>query len=1487
MQINLFGFNRKVALMALTLIIPMITYAQINIDNSLGKFKTNLQDLNTDGGTWTISDNGLTSVVTGDRFVFSSNKVKDFSYTADVIFNNRNDAAASLLIRGDKNLTTKNMYIANINGKSGVARLFKFQKNSALDLVSSKTIALPTDNKYHLEVTGIGKHIVFKINGELVVNTADYTFSSVYGQNDAFLEGYMGFLSWNANVTYQNAYVTEITPANTPQLTKLDLTSVDGVVEHNVVFKQDQYVFIAYVDNKTTKINLNFEKTNATAEVKVTNASNQEVSHLNLPLDEGKNTYTVTSKQGDATLIFRIVVIRRKNAESYYNEKYRDQYHWSVKEGWSNDPNGMVYYNGEYHLFHQFYTDTNWGPMHWGHCISKDLIHWEEQPIELYPDEYGTMFSGSAVVDETNTSGLFTETNGTKSLTGGLVALITADGNGERVILATSKDGKKWEKHEGVVKDWTEDPLNNGAFRDPKVFRYQNKWFMVIAGGSLRIYSSDNLIDWTVESTYSGLDTECPDLYRLQVTNVDGLPVYKWVLGRCGRYYKVGDFLSVNGKWTFVPDSQYSGYGTQNDGLMNFAKDSYAAQTYYMGKFDEPQRVVQVNWMNNGAYSGNVDDATNNTTFNGTFNLQLELSLFQTANGKYLLQQTPIKEYETLRDLTKSLSIKDQALDNEKKALDYQGDAYEIVAEFTPQAGVTEVGFNVRAGTDNYTRVGYNITEDKFYIDRSKSGIALNDFLETYSQKSLLTNDGKIQLHIFVDRASVELFANQYTISGAVQIFPKAFCDGVEVYAVGGKATADINLYPLKTIWTNKAPITKPTEVLTDPSSVSKYVGDDFTVKTAVYPYEISQDVVWQMPENDIVTMQTVGNVATFKALKVGSVKVKIFSSVDNTVYKELTVAIRENNFGTNLNWPNLPGEWHYDNTLLVGQSGTNAFVYSSNRTSEEKYKYEVDIDSNTGIVNLIFGSQTTDAYAGCYAVQLIAGKNQVRLFDFKNDYTFATVTSLAVSATGKNHVSIVRNGTVLSVDVNGVNTIYKDIASTGRIYQNGLFALGVCTGTAKFSNVNFSLKNISESKTLILPSDSKIQYMGRIDFTDTNKPLFAYPNVTIKAKFEGTSLNLLLKHYNGSDFADNYFVSIIDGKTPVKFKVTSAQEKYQIAKSLIDTIHTVELIKVTESYCGECQFLGFEVDSSKTLHIPDPMPTLKMEFIGNSITCGFGIEGGAQPASDNSYKSYAAVAARELKAQFHTTSYSGIGVVKGFPSFLMRTMYGRLIALLSYKPLPANNVWDITRFVPDVVVVALGTNDYNLGFGSGTISAATFNTGYKNLVSMMRTNYPNAHIICTNSPMITNTLLGDNVQKDVAEFNTAGDNNVHYFAFTPMKGGGYGGHPGVADGQTNGKELAVYIRSILGTSAIDQVKNNDEELTLYPNPARNSIHVKSSIKANNIEISDMSGKVIQKNSFSFPGEVTLDLSKLPQGIYIFSIIAENQIKLVRKITKL
>jgi len=796
---------KRIFLSCIVLATCALTYALNPISNSSLQFKTNLEGLSFDVGTWTIGDNGLTSSnLGGDGFVVSNTSAgKNFVYEADVQFNTTGESAASICFGSTGDLSAKNMYVANIHVHNGVARLFKFQKTGiigqeAFDLVAQRTVNRPADNKYHLSVTVIGNHIVYSLNGEVVANTADYTMGSVGGQNDAFIGHYLGLLSWKANCTYQNVYVSEIAPTADPQLSDLSIQAVGGTVEHNVVFDSTQYVSNTYVSNDTENASIHFTKKNASTSA-VVKIDNTVYPDGIVPLAVGNNTVTVECTNGLAKVLYRIIIVRRKASDLYYNEFDRPQYHWSVKQWWSNDPNGLVYYNGEWHFFHQHYPAIDWGPMHWGHCVSTDLIHWTELPVALYPDEFGTMFSGSAVVDENNTSGLFKNPDGTPSATGGMVLIITADGGGgERVTIAYSKDGRHFTKVNGVAIDWTEDPMANNAFRDPKVFRYQNKWFLIIAGGPLRLYSSDNLLDWTVESTYSNINTECPDFFPLPVVNGDP-DERRWVLSRGGVGYKVGDFRQVSGKWTFVPDTHYY----SSDGSMNYGNDAYATQTYSVGNFDVPQRVISISWQNFRA--NNIGKDNGNKTFNGQMTLQNELSLYKDASGKYLLQQTPLPEYETLRDVAKALTISNLTV-NGIQTLDFKGQSYEIVAEFDAASSI-DLGFRVRSGGEYFTKLGYNVTANRFYNDRTRAGIgAYRDNFTFVAPKSGVT-DGKVKLRIFVDRNCVEVYGADNTALGSTIIYPAAGCDGLEVYSTGN-AVLNATIYPMKSIWNNTATAT-------------------------------------------------------------------------------------------------------------------------------------------------------------------------------------------------------------------------------------------------------------------------------------------------------------------------------------------------------------------------------------------------------------------------------------------------------------------------------------------------------------------------------------------------------------------------------------------------------------------------------------------------------------------------------------------------------
>ncbi|MHB9056776.1 MAG: hypothetical protein ACYC2P_11600, partial [Paludibacteraceae bacterium] len=200
--------NRILFFIVLIIFIGLPSAFGTPIDNSTQGLKTNLVNLDFDRGSWTVNESGLNSNLSnmGDGFALSNTKAYNFVYEADVVFNNRNESAASLVFGSNNNPGQKNMYVANINAHNGVARLFKFQYNSrgteALDLVSQKNIPLTDDNKYHLSVTVIGKHIVYSINGQVVANTADYMNGNIAGQNDAFIDHNLGLLSWNANCVY-------------------------------------------------------------------------------------------------------------------------------------------------------------------------------------------------------------------------------------------------------------------------------------------------------------------------------------------------------------------------------------------------------------------------------------------------------------------------------------------------------------------------------------------------------------------------------------------------------------------------------------------------------------------------------------------------------------------------------------------------------------------------------------------------------------------------------------------------------------------------------------------------------------------------------------------------------------------------------------------------------------------------------------------------------------------------------------------------------------------------------------------------------------------------------------------------------------------------------------------------------------------------------------------------------------------------------------
>lgn len=478
------------------------------------------------------------------------------------------------------------------------------------------------------------------------------------------------------------------------------------------------------------------------------------------------------------------------------NQSYRPQYHVTPPQKWVNDPNGLVYYAGEYHLFYQYNPDdTVWGPMHWGHAVSTDLVNWTHLPIALYPDEIGMIFSGSAVIDWNNTAGFGREA---------MVAVFTHDGDGRQMqSLAYSIDrGRTWAKyaHNPVI----EPPNNIRNFRDPKVFWYEpddgpGYWVMVVSAGSMVLfYTSPDLKNWATSGGF-GLTFgatcgfwETPDLFELPV---DGGPETRWVLavaiGSCapaggsGMQYFVGDF-----------DGRV--FASENDPKTtlwaDFGADFYAPQTWY-GAPDS--RRIWVAWMNDWSYAQNVPTAT----WRGGFTIPRELSLKTTPAGIRLAQQ-PIRELQSLRG--QRLSWQNEVMMPQSDVLaGVAGETLEIVAEFQIDslADADRFGFRVRTGGAEFTTVGYEVKGRRLFVDRTQSGaVAFHPQFAAAHTAVMEPVNGRIKIHIFVDRASVEVFGNDGLVAITDQIFPAQTSLGVSSFVDGRQVRLlSLDIYTLDT----------------------------------------------------------------------------------------------------------------------------------------------------------------------------------------------------------------------------------------------------------------------------------------------------------------------------------------------------------------------------------------------------------------------------------------------------------------------------------------------------------------------------------------------------------------------------------------------------------------------------------------------------------------------------------------------------------------
>lgn len=480
------------------------------------------------------------------------------------------------------------------------------------------------------------------------------------------------------------------------------------------------------------------------------------------------------------------------------DEPFRPQYHFTPREKWMNDPNGLVYQNGTYHLFFQHYPDsTVWGPMHWGHATSQDLVHWDHRPIALYPDSLGYIFSGSAVVDKENTAGFGKNA---------MVAIFTYHNpNMEREgrndfqyqgIAYSLDEGKTWTKYAG-------NPVlaNPGIrdFRDPKVFHdpITDNWKMILAAGDhLELFASEDLKNWKkVSEFHDPIDQsvgvwECPDLFPM---TVEGTTEKKWVLiishnpgapnGGSGTRYFVGDY-----------DGEKFTTSQKENLWLDYGTDNYAGVTF--NNTPEGKRIL-IGWMSNWDYA----TQTPTKRWRSAMTLPRELKLQNGPTG-YYVTSFPV---DNLSKITESASIEETV--RLQEAFNKKFDFSQAKVSFRLKDSTEDFELEFQNDCGEKYLIGYNADAKILYTDRREAG--KNDFSEKFGsriQQMEVRDLEDARFDVYLDRSSVEIFIDRGRYAMTNRVFPTKPFSLMRISGKDEMVIEDLQISSLNSIWKKQTP---------------------------------------------------------------------------------------------------------------------------------------------------------------------------------------------------------------------------------------------------------------------------------------------------------------------------------------------------------------------------------------------------------------------------------------------------------------------------------------------------------------------------------------------------------------------------------------------------------------------------------------------------------------------------------------------------------
>ncbi len=743
----------------------------------------------------------------------------------------------------------------------------------------------------------------------------------------------------------------------------------------------------------------------------------------------------VNNQDDPRTAIYQSLMKKAADDPMRYREQYRPQYHFSNFEGWLNDPNGLVYYEGEYHLFFQQSHPEIEGK-NWGHAVSRDLMHWEHLPIALFRDELGKIFSGSAVVDWHDTSGFFQGGSG-------LVAIYSYQKEGESQGIAYSRDrGRTWIKYEGnpVIPEFQE-PQYKDNFRDPKVIWYkpEKKWIMVVGTKPLRLYSSPNLKEWTYESELDRGNSECPDLFELPVDGDHRNK--KWVLCLTGgRAYEIGSFDGHR----FTAESQ------RIRGA--YRPDAYAMQSW-SDIPDTDGRRIAIYWAN-GLQSGNKDKTH---PWDGSMTLPHAIELKTFPDGIKMIQK-PVRELEALRGKPYSLSNVD--ITEELITLgELRGALLEIIAEFelgtAEEFGlVVRKGKGLKKGEMEQTVIGYRKGSGQLFIDRTQSGMPTTvDHWDDLAEP-LNPCGNTIKIHAFVDRNSVEIFGNDGETTMFAMILPSLTSDGTGVYAKGGSvALKKLEAYELNPIWYHDAGREDPVGVVLIHDSIEIPSGSEINLGATIAGLSREKShLIWSSDNPETVSVLSADErYATLKTVNAGDAV--ITAACGNGGLKgQCKVHVYQSDFRSNITeWVgSIPKGWRFVSDGLQGTGDFRNFYFARGEWSDVVLHADLEVmpDSQAGLI------VRCNRFGNGIKVMVNTDLNTIFLYDHHDsqDHTLASVP-LQINHPQRIHLTFSVKGNRAKVYCEDVLMMEQDLIITHLDKRH--VALTVDRGTALFQSIS------------------------------------------------------------------------------------------------------------------------------------------------------------------------------------------------------------------------------------------------------------------------------------------------------------------------------------------------------------------------------------------------------------------------------------------------